>query len=65
MGMKLMQEMSTVETYSVRAARYLPMTMPVMVTGAVRSSCSVRPFLSSANRRMVKRGMRMMNAKIM
>ena len=49
--------------YSVRAARYFPMTMPPMETGAVRSPCSVFCFFSSLNKRMVSTGIRMVMTK--
>ena len=42
---------------TVRQDRYLPTTMPVMLTGEVSSSCSVFCFLSSEYRRMVRIGM--------
>ena len=63
-GMKLTQDTSRVAAYSDSAAKNLPSTMPVSVTGAVSSSCSVRSLRSSENRRMVSRGIRMISAKI-
>ena len=64
-GIRLMQDRSTDDTKTVNAARYLPSTMPVIETGAVSRSCSVRILRSSANERMVRSGKRMTNAKIM
>ena len=61
-ALKLMQENRTPPTNRVKAAKYLPRTIPVMVTGAVKSICSVRIFLSSANSLIVKSGMRITNA---
>ena len=51
-----MQENSAVERKRVKAAKYLPSTMPVSEMGAVSSICSVRIFRSSAKRRIVSSG---------
>ena len=56
--------MITEATNIVNAAKNLPSTMPVMVTGAVKSSCSVLIFLSSAKSLIVSKGMRITMEKI-
>ena len=53
-----MQETSIHPKNIVNAAKNLPSTIPVSEMGAVRSSCSVRSFFSSAKSRIVKRGRR-------
>ena len=60
-----MHESRREPTKSVSAAQNLPMTMPIIVTGEVKSSCSVRILRSSANIRMVSSGISTINAKIM